>query len=103
MIDLTILKTNPEIAKNLKLEISGADLLSFADAIHKQASEEKTEDKEEEYLRPEELSRILKVSLVTIWSWDKKGILHPLRIGNQKRYRKSDIEKFLKDESEAGI
>jgi len=103
MIDLTILKDSPELAQNLKLEISGTDLLSFVDAITQRISEGKPTDKKEEYLKPEELARILKVSLVTIWSWDKKGILHPSRIGNQKRYRLSDIENLLRNESEAHI
>ena len=97
MIDLSILKENPELANSVKLEISGADLLAFGEAIHKRATEEKPPEKEEEYLTASELSEILKVSLVTLWSWDKKGIIKPLRIGNQKRYRKSDIEKFLQE------
>jgi predicted DNA-binding transcriptional regulator AlpA len=97
MIDLTILKTNPELANNVKLEVSGADLLAFGESIHKQASAVKPPEKDEIYLTAEELAKILKVSLVTIWSWDKKGITKPLRIGNQKRYRKSDIENFLQE------
>ncbi|WP_170069474.1 helix-turn-helix domain-containing protein [Spirosoma pollinicola] len=38
-----------------------------------------------------ETADFLKVSTVTIWSWDKKGILNPRRIGNQVRYLKSEV------------
>jgi excisionase family DNA binding protein len=99
MIDLTLLKGNPELAQSVRIEVSGADLLAFGESIHRQALKEREPEKAEAYLTSEELSKILKVSLVTIWSWDKKGIIKPLRIGNQKRYRKSDIEKFLQEES----
>jgi len=97
MVDLSILKENPELAKSLKLEISGADLLAFGESIQKKATEEgKNTPKEvEEYMTPPQFADALQVSLVTLWSWDKKGITKPLRIGNKKRYRRSDLEKIL--------
>lgn len=98
MIDLNVLKENPELAKSVKLEISGADLLAFGESIHKSAiaESEKNAPKETEvYLTPAQLAEALQVSLVTLWSWDKKGITRPLRIGNAKRYRRSDLEKIL--------
>ena len=51
--------------------------------------------KEEEYLTPSEMAQFLKISMVTLWHWDKKGITRPLRVGNLKRYRKSDLEKII--------
>jgi len=98
MIDLTVLKENPELAKNVRFEVNGADLLTFGESIHKQAVAEATPKEEEVYLTADELAKILKVSLVTLWSWDRKGITKPLRIGNQKRYRKSDVEKTLQEQ-----
>lgn len=98
MIDLNILKENPELAKSVKLEITGADLLAFGESIHKNAiteSEKNTPKETEVYLTPAQFSEALQVSLVTLWSWDKKGITRPLRIGNSKRYRRSDLEKIL--------
>ena len=47
----------------------------------------------EEYLTRKEVSEILKVSIVTLIEWDKKGILNPLRLGNLIRYKRSDLEK----------
>lgn len=52
----------------------------------------------ESYLTPAQFAEALQVSLVTLWSWDKKGITTPLHIGNAKRYRRSDLEKILKSE-----
>ena len=97
MIDLNIIKENSELAKSLKLEITGADLLAFGESIQKKATEEgKYAPKEvEEYLTPQQFADALQVSLVTLWSWDKKRITKPLRIGNAKRYRRSDLEKIL--------
>jgi hypothetical protein len=95
MIDLVLLKENPELAKCIKIEVNLADLIAFGESIHKTATEEakrKTSNHEEEYFTPQQLATLLQVSLVTLWSWDNKGILSPLRIGNTKRYRRSDIE-----------
>ena len=98
MIDLNVLKENPELAKSIKLEISGADLLAFGESIHKSAiaeSENNTQKEIEVYLTPQQFADALQVSLVSLWNWDKKGITRPLRIGNAKRYRRSDLEKIL--------
>jgi|GEM_PF-3057937 len=50
---------------------------------------------EEEYLTPSEFAQSLKISMVTLWHWDNKGIIKPLRVGNLKRYRRSDLEKIM--------
>jgi hypothetical protein len=96
MIDLTILKDNPELAQALKLEVTASDLMAFGESIHQKAVEEAKKNappEAETYLTPQELADKLKVSLVTIWSYDKRGITTPLYIGKGKRYRLSDIEK----------
>jgi hypothetical protein len=97
MIDLNILKEHPELAKSLKLEISGADLLAFGESIHKSAlvESEKTTKEKEEYMTSQQFADTLQVSLVTLWNWDRKGITKPLHIGNKKRYRRSDLEKIM--------
>lgn len=97
MIDLNILKENPELAKSVKLEISGADLLAFGEAIHNRATDEgkKNTVPDEIYLTPAQFADTLQVSLVTLWHWDKQGITSPLHIGNAKRYRKSDLLKII--------
>jgi hypothetical protein len=49
----------------------------------------------EEYLTRKEVSKILKVSLVTLHDWNKKKILNPYRLGNLIRYKSSEIEDAL--------
>ncbi len=51
----------------------------------------------EEYLTTDQLCNILGISKVCLWNWDKKGITRPIRIGNLKRYRRSDLEKILQE------
>jgi predicted DNA-binding transcriptional regulator AlpA len=49
----------------------------------------------EKYLDTNQLCELLGISRVTAWEWGKKGMLSPIRIGNLKRYRLSDIETLL--------
>jgi predicted DNA-binding transcriptional regulator AlpA len=51
-----------------------------------------TDPPREKYLTVDQVAEMLSVSRVTLWSWDKKEILNPVRIGNLKRYRLSEIE-----------
>jgi hypothetical protein len=46
---------------------------------------------EDQILTREEAAKMLSVSFVTLWSWDKKDILQTYRIGNKIRYKKSDL------------
>lgn len=51
--------------------------------------------KQAEYLTRKEVAEILKVSLVTLSDWNKKGIIKPYRLGNLIRYKRSEIEESL--------
>ncbi|MCD8485145.1 helix-turn-helix domain-containing protein [Candidatus Woesebacteria bacterium] len=46
-----------------------------------------------------ETAKILKVHPNTLRLWDKSGVLKAVRIGvkRTRRYRKEDIEKFIKE------
>ena len=48
-----------------------------------------------EYLTRQEVATILKVSLVTLTDWNKKGILKPYRLGNLIRYKRNEIDQAL--------
>jgi len=52
----------------------------------------------DDLLTLQETAKILKVHPNTLRSWDKKGIFTAIRIGikRNRRYRKKDIEKFIK-------
>ena len=51
--------------------------------------------KQPEYLTRKEVAKILKVSLVTLSDWNKKGILKPYRLGNLIRYKTNEIDQAL--------
>ena len=51
----------------------------------------------EKYLTVDEVCELFSVSRVTLWNWDRKGIITPVRIGSLKRYKLSEIENVGKD------
>lgn len=58
-------------------------------------------DEISELLTLEEAGKILKVHPGTLRRWDKEGLLKAVRIGSRRgigdrRYRKEDIENYLK-------
>jgi excisionase family DNA binding protein len=48
-----------------------------------------------EYLTRQETATILKVSVVTLSDWNKKGVLNPYRLGNLIRYKRTEIDQAL--------
>ncbi len=80
---------------SIKIEITPEELKSFGneiatksfEAIQKQVSQEP----EYRYITGNKVCEILEISRVTLWQWDKKGITKPIRMGNLKRYKLSDI------------
>jgi len=84
---------------NITLNITRDELTHFAHEIVSNvlnATREKTpEEKPEEWITREIVSKRLDVSLTTLWSWSKKGILNPYRIGNKVRYKWSEVEKSM--------
>jgi excisionase family DNA binding protein len=51
--------------------------------------------KQPEYLTRKEVAEILKVSLVTLSDWNKKGVLKPYRLGNLIRYKREELDQAL--------
>ncbi|CAG5067976.1 hypothetical protein DYBT9623_00704 [Dyadobacter sp. CECT 9623] len=45
----------------------------------------------EAYIDQKKVSELLGVSSVTIWDWEKKGLLLSYRIGNLKRFKLSEV------------
>ena len=46
-------------------------------------------------LTREETSKMLSVSLVTLWDWTRKDIIPAYRIGNKVRYKKHEVLQAL--------
>lgn len=95
-LEWDLILKNPGIANKLTFQVSGEELLV---AIHKVAKSmnKTTSDAihpEEQYLTVEQASRMLQVSRVSLWDWNKKGILPAFKIGRQVRYKLSDIQKI---------
>ena len=84
---------------NVKLEISGADLLIFSNELINKAKEELAtkliEAREEKYLTKDEVKRIFSVCDTTLWHWNKRGYLKTIKTGNKVKYLQSDIDRIL--------
>ena len=84
---------------NIKLEVTGEDLLLFSNQLISRAKHELStaiaEAKKEKYLTKEEVKKMCDVCDTTLWHWSKKNYLKPVKVGNKVRYRQSDIQKIL--------
>jgi predicted DNA-binding transcriptional regulator AlpA len=84
---------------NIKLEMSGEDLLVFSnDLINRAKSElsiEIAEARKERYLTREEVKEICGVCDATLWHWNKKSYLKSIKIGHKVRYKMSDVRQIL--------
>ena len=47
------------------------------------------------YLTREEAAKYFSISLGTLWSWTKKGVVQSCRIGNRVYYLKADLKKAV--------
>lgn len=83
-------------SENITLNIKSCDLATFANDIAqkilKQAQKVQPQSDVETYLTTNEVCEKLSVSRVTLFNWEKKGLLMPIRMGNLKRYKLSTIE-----------
>lgn len=72
-----------------------ADLLEGIDqklAVFKKHLKEQTP---EEYLTRNEVSKMLKIDLSTLWSWSKKGKLKSYGIQGRVYYKRAEVEAAL--------
>ena len=99
-IDLRILEEHPGLAESITLQVSGSDLLSFADKLAQDTAQGvreaiQAENKSDELLTRQQVAEMLSVTLTSLWHWDKKDILKPVRIGSKVRYTRSSVEAAL--------
>ena len=84
---------------NIRLEITGEDLLMFSNQLISRAKHELStaiaEARKERYLTKEEVKQMCDVCDTTLWHWSKKNYLKPIKVGNKVKYRLSDIQKIL--------
>lgn len=84
---------------NVTIAVSANDLLEFGQTLIEQTRQELVrelaEGKNEVYYSVDQVVAILNVSKMTLWRWEQKDYLIPIRVGGLSRYRKSDIDKIL--------
>jgi len=55
-------------------------------------------EKEEKYIDADQVCKMWGISRVTLWHWEKKGVIDPPRkIGRLKRYKLSDVKNLGED------
>ena len=57
-----------------------------------QSNQQKEQSK---YYDTKELCALLKIDRITVWSWEKKGILKPTMAGRRKLYDRAEIDAAL--------
>lgn len=56
------------------------------------------ERRETIYMTKEQVLAKLNVAPSTLWRWQKRGYLVPVKVGGENRYRSTDIDKILEVE-----
>ena len=84
---------------NVIFQVSGENLMAFAEQILLGAKsiamiEAEAAVSSDQLISIDEAARLLSVSKMTLYRWDKSGILKKVEIGGKRRYRKSDIERL---------
>jgi len=94
MKDFDFLLSNPELANNIRIEVTGSDLLSLASTLVKATREATLIDarKGEAYLTIEETCQQVRRDATTLHRWHKSGKLRRNSLG---LYRHSDVTKLL--------
>ncbi len=86
-------------AKNVTIAVGTDDLMVFAKTIAEQTRQgvvrELAEARDEVYYSTDRVMEMLDVSKQTLWRWEKRDYLIPIKVGTLSRYRKSDIDKLL--------
>ena len=84
-----------ESGANVAITVTPTDLKEFALNIIEQAQMAKAKEETEQYLSPNEASKTLKVSINTLWRWNKEKYLCPIKVGHRSLYKLSEITKLM--------
>ena len=79
--------------------VTAEELADFADNLVDKArrslEKEIAENNSDVFYSKEQVCRILSINPSTLWNWDKRDYLKPIKVGGMNRYRKSDIDRIL--------
>ena len=60
------------------------------------------EKRETVYLTGEQVMAKFNIVPSTLWRWNKRGYLVPVKVGGENRYRSTDIDRILEGEPPSG-
>lgn len=92
MKNFEVLLSNPELAKYIRIEITGEDLLELSATLIRVGKEQERIDKKEQYLSIEEVCQLTRKTRASLNRWHNMGALKHNQIG---LYKKSDVDKFM--------
>lgn len=72
-----------------------AELQSLYTQMQRDAERKAAEKANEALLTPEEVMKMLKISSVTLWRWNRAKYLTHFYMGGQRRYRLSDVRRII--------
>lgn len=76
--------------------------LAVTEAVEEKLSTPEQKNTDEEYISREEAATMLRVSLLTLHNYAKRGILKPRRIGRRVLYSRRDIDAALATDKKVG-
>lgn len=71
------------------------EILAGVEKLLKEFSKQFTPKHPEIWMSRKDVGEFLGISLVTIHTWGKEGVLKPYKIGSRVRFKRSDIENTL--------
>ena len=84
---------------HVRVEMDAADLKAFSDELIRRAKDELGSmveaARKERMLSKAEVKELFGVCDATLWHWDRKGILKPVKTGNKVLYPEYDVRKAL--------
>ena len=75
--------------------VSSTDLENVVRDILKEVVSTSKSKKDDTFLSVSQAAALLNVNRSTLWSWEKKGYLKPVRIGRKVRYSLSKIKSLM--------
>ncbi|MGN1258570.1 MAG: helix-turn-helix domain-containing protein [Candidatus Limisoma sp.] len=84
---------------NLQVTISLSDLITanrqLVEMTRAELEKQITDANTETYPSVDKVCEILGVVKSTLWRWEKKGVLVPIKVGGKNRYKMSDVRQLL--------
>lgn len=86
---------------NISITIKANDLKEFFNSMVDEKFQSEKSNQSEKHWSVDETCANLNVVRSTLWTWEKKGYLMPVRVGKKLMYKQSDIDKLMNGGLEA--